>query len=95
MQEAVGMTEPMEITTERADDPPLVLAHSDTMGVPDLLDESFKPHGNGEGMSLGWTDDSQLGDAHRVGRGSSQESGTRLGKPSASDAVDMSRAAGT
>jgi transposase len=37
------------------DDIPLLLAHSDQMGVPQLLDDSFKPHGNWEGLSLGWT----------------------------------------
>ncbi len=41
--------------TERVDDIPLLLAHSGKMGVPELLDEYFKPHGNWEGMSLGWT----------------------------------------
>src|SRR6266852_9936236 len=49
------MTEPLNITTERVDDIPLLLAHSDKMGVPELLDEYFKTHGNWEGMSLGWT----------------------------------------
>jgi hypothetical protein len=49
------MTEPLNVTTERVDDIPLLLAHSDQMGVPELLDEHFKPHGNWEGMSLGWT----------------------------------------
>jgi transposase len=49
------MTEPLNVTTERVDDIPLLLAHSDKMGVPELLDEYFKPHGNWEGMSLGWT----------------------------------------
>src|SRR5258706_658037 len=49
------MTEPLNITTERVDDIPLLLAHSDKMGVPELLDDYFKPHGNWEGMSLGWT----------------------------------------
>jgi transposase len=49
------MTEALNITTERVDDIPLLLSHSDKMGVPELLDEYFKPHGNWEGMSLGWT----------------------------------------
>src|SRR5438270_5961956 len=49
------MTEQMKVTTERVDDLPLLLAHSAKMGVPELLDDSFKPHGNWEGMSLGWT----------------------------------------
>ena len=48
------MTEQLNVTTERVDDIPLLLAHSDKMGVPELLDDYFKPHGNWEGMSLGW-----------------------------------------
>lgn len=49
------MTEQLTVTTERVDDLPLLLAQSDDMGIPELLDEYFKPHGNWEGMSLGWT----------------------------------------
>jgi transposase len=49
------MTEQVNVTTERVDDIPLLLAHSAKMGVPELLDEYFKPHGNWEGISLGWT----------------------------------------
>ena len=49
------MTEPLTVTTERVDDIPILLAQSDTMGIPELLDEYFKPHGNWEGISLGWT----------------------------------------
>ncbi len=45
----------MNITTERVDDLPLLLGQSDKMGVPELLNTYFKPHGNWEGMSLGWT----------------------------------------
>src|SRR5258707_9915409 len=49
------MTEQLTVTTERVDDIPIVLAQSDDMGIADLLDEYFKPHGNWEGTSLGWT----------------------------------------
>src|SRR6266496_3727414 len=49
------MTELLAVTTERVDDIPILLAQSDTMGIPELLDECFKPHGNWEGISLGWT----------------------------------------
>jgi len=49
------MTEQLMVTTERVDDLPILLAQSDDMGIPELLDEYFKPHGNWEGMSLGWT----------------------------------------
>src|SRR5947209_14882543 len=49
------MREQLSITTERVDDIPIVLAQSEEMGLPELLDEYFKPHGNWEGTSLGWT----------------------------------------
>src|SRR6267154_2804429 len=49
------MTEPLNVTTERVYDIAPLLAHSDKMGVPELLDNYFKPHGNWGGMSLGWT----------------------------------------
>jgi transposase len=49
------MTEQLTVMTERVDDLPILLAQSDTMGIPELLDECFKPHGNWEGLSLGWT----------------------------------------
>jgi transposase len=49
------MTEQVNVKTERVDDIPLLLSHSDKMGVPELLDDYFKPRGNWEGMSLGWT----------------------------------------
>ncbi len=49
------MTEQLTVTTERVDDIPILLAQSDDVGIPDLLDEYFKPHGNWEGTSLGWT----------------------------------------
>src|SRR5258708_11602114 len=49
------MTEQLNVMTERVDDSPLLLTQSDKLGVADLLDDSFKPHGNWEGISLGWT----------------------------------------
>lgn len=49
------MTEQLNVTTERVDDLPILLTQSNRMGIPELLDEYFKPHGNWEGTSLGWT----------------------------------------
>lgn len=49
------MTEALTVTTERVDDIPILLAQSETMGLTELLDDYFKPHGNWEGISLGWT----------------------------------------
>jgi hypothetical protein len=49
------MTEQLTVTTERVDDISIVLAQSEDMGIAELLDEYFKPHGNWEATSLGWT----------------------------------------
>ena len=49
------MSEQLSVTTERVDDLPILVAQSEEMGLPELLDEYFKPHGNWEGTSLGWT----------------------------------------
>jgi transposase len=49
------MTEKLTITTERVDDIPVLLEQSDKMGIAELLDAYFRPHGNWEGTSLGWT----------------------------------------
>jgi transposase len=49
------MKEQLNITTERVDELPILLAQSERLGRADLLDSSFKPHGNWEGISLGWT----------------------------------------
>lgn len=42
------------IHTERVDDVPLLLAQLIRLGLPDLLDAHFPPHGNRRGLSLGW-----------------------------------------
>ncbi|NJL42007.1 MAG: IS1634 family transposase [Leptolyngbyaceae cyanobacterium SM1_4_3] len=42
-----------QITTERVDDIPLLLAQMERMGVQALLDEHFPQHGNWQGMSMG------------------------------------------
>lgn len=49
------MTEQFTITTERVDDIPVLLAQSEKMGIADLLDAFFEPHGNWKGISLGMT----------------------------------------
>jgi hypothetical protein len=52
------MTEQLAtITTERIDDISLLLTQSEGIGIPELLDEYFKPHCNWEGLSLSWTTD--------------------------------------
>lgn len=49
------MTENLLVTTEQVDDIPVLLAQGEKMGVPELLDRHFLPHGNWQGTSLGWT----------------------------------------
>lgn len=48
------MTEILTVTSERVDDIPLLLAQQERMELPSLLDEHFPPHGNWQGLSLGW-----------------------------------------
>jgi transposase len=48
------MSEQPYIQTERVDDVPLLLAQMTRMGIPALLDAHFPPHGNRQGLSLGW-----------------------------------------
>lgn len=47
------MAEILTVINERVDDIPLLLAHLERMGVPELLDEHFPTHGNWQGLSLG------------------------------------------
>jgi len=49
------MMEKLTMTTERVDDIPVLLAQSEKMGIAELLDAFFQPHGNWEGTSLGLT----------------------------------------
>src|SRR6266853_1582537 len=49
------MMEKLTMTTERVDDIPVLLAQSEKMGIAELLDASFQPHGNWQGTSLGLT----------------------------------------
>src|SRR5712691_945155 len=49
------MADNLTVTTERVDDIPMLLAQAEKIGVPTVLDQHFKPHGNWEGCSLGWT----------------------------------------
>ena len=41
------------ISNERVDDIPLLLSQMQTLGLSELLDEHFAPHGNWQGLSLG------------------------------------------
>jgi transposase len=47
------MADTLTVTSERVDDIPVLLAQQKRMGVPELLDRHFAPHGNRQGISLG------------------------------------------
>lgn len=48
------MSKTLNVTNERVDDIPLLLAFLKQMGVQSLLDQHFPTHGNWQGLSLGW-----------------------------------------
>ena len=43
-----------EVHTERIDDVPLLVHQQHRMGIPEVLDAVIQPHGNREGLSVGW-----------------------------------------
>ena len=47
------MTEQLTVTTERVDDIPVLIASMERMGLAELIDEHFVPHGNWRGISVG------------------------------------------
>ena len=49
------MSAELTIDTERVDDIPLLLAQEERMGIGQLIDEHFAPHGNWQGLSPGKT----------------------------------------
>lgn len=49
------MAENLSVTTERVDGIPILLAQGKKIGVPELVDQHFEPHGNWQGTSMGWT----------------------------------------
>lgn len=44
----------IDINTERVDDVPLLVRQQQAMGIPQVLDVVIKPHGNRQGLSVGW-----------------------------------------
>jgi transposase len=44
----------VKIQTERVDDIPLLIHQQQRMGIPEVLDNVISPHGNRQGMSVGW-----------------------------------------
>jgi transposase len=44
----------IDINTERVDDVPLLVRQQQAMGIPQVLDAVIKPHGNRQGLSVGW-----------------------------------------
>jgi transposase len=49
------MSPHITVTHERVDDIPAIIAHLKKMRVAEGLDNHFPPHGNWEGLRLGWT----------------------------------------
>jgi len=49
------MANNLSVTTEQVDDIPVLMAQGKKIGLPELLDQHFAPHGNWQGTSLGWT----------------------------------------
>lgn len=47
------MTKQLTVTTERVDDIPVLIASLERMGLAELVDEHFRPHGNWQGISFG------------------------------------------
>ena len=48
------MTPEAKIYTERIDDIPLLVSQQQKMGIPEILDRVIQPHGNRQGLSVGW-----------------------------------------
>ncbi len=48
------MKKPEDVTSERVDDIPLLLAQLEKMKIQELLDRHFPTHGNWKGLSLGY-----------------------------------------
>lgn len=44
----------IDINTERVDDVPLLVRQQQAMGIPQVLDAVIQPHGNRQGLSVGW-----------------------------------------
>ncbi|MCA9331022.1 IS1634 family transposase [Candidatus Saccharibacteria bacterium] len=44
-----------EIQTYQVDDIPLLVWQQRVMGIPQIIDEVIEPHGNRQGLSVGWT----------------------------------------
>lgn len=76
------MAENLNVTTERVDDIPVLLAQGKKIQVPELLDQHFVLHGNWQGPSFGWT--TMIWLAHILSEGDhrlnqvAQWAGTRL-----------------
>jgi len=73
------MKEPMNITTERVDDLPLLLAHMQRMGLAALLDQPFPTHGNWQGLSLGGVMVLRIIDKHTISTNAHEEGNTTYG----------------
>ncbi len=48
------MAETIQVHTERIDDLPLLIHQQQKMGIPEVLNKAIQPHGNRDGLSVGW-----------------------------------------
>ena len=48
------MVAEVRVHTERIDDVPLLVHQQRKMGIPEVVDEVIHPHGNRQGLSVGW-----------------------------------------
>jgi transposase len=49
------MSTEAKIESYRVDDIPLLIAQQRAMGIERIIDEVVQPHGNRQGLSVGWT----------------------------------------
>lgn len=42
------------VATERVDDVPILIGQQMKMGIPEVIDQEIEPHGNRQGLSVGW-----------------------------------------
>jgi hypothetical protein len=47
------MADNLNVMIEQMDDIPVLLAQGKKIGIPELLDQQFLPHGNWQGTSIG------------------------------------------
>jgi len=77
-----------QIHTDRIDDLPLLLSQQQQMGIPQILNKIIQPHGNRQGLSVGWLTTTWLSYILSAGDDRMVEGGA-VGRGSASDPVGV------